>query len=281
MKTITDIIEMQSLAEAGRMAGMRIALVPTMGYLHKGHLMLMEYGREKADLLVISLFVNPLQFGPQEDFEKYPRDPEQDARLAEGAGVDLIFSPEARDLYPDHFQTYVEVKKVTQNLCGASRPGHFQGVTTVVCKLFQIVKPHLAIFGQKDFQQLVAIRQMVRDLNMDLEVVGRPTVRESDGLALSSRNVYLSPEERVSARSLSRALQEALALYRKGEQHSEVILNRVREIILGEDRTRIDYVKICHPETLEDIPLITDRGVLALAVRVGKTRLIDNCLLEE
>lgn len=263
------------------MAGMRIALVPTMGYLHQGHLSLMEYGRGKADLLVISLFVNPLQFGPGEDFEKYPRDPERDARLAEEAGVDLIFSPEARDLYPDHFQTSVEVKKVTQNLCGASRPGHFQGVTTVVCKLFQIVKPHLAIFGQKDFQQLAVIRQMVRDLNMDLEVVGRPTVREGDGLALSSRNVYLSTEERVSARSLFMALQEAQALYREGERHSEVILNRVRGIILGADRTRIDYVKICHPETLEDISLITDRGVLALAVWVGKTRLIDNCLLED
>jgi len=197
---------MQTRAEETRRSGKKIALVPTMGALHEGHLSLMDYGRKKADLLVVSIFVNPIQFGPKEDFEKYPRNLEEDSRLTEKRGVDIIFSPESRAFYPKFFQTYVTVDQVTQNLCGAARPGHFRGVTTVVCKLFHIVKPHLAIFGQKDFQQVIAIQQMVDDLNMDVEVIGRPTIREADGLAMSSRNRYLSAGERGSARVLSQAL---------------------------------------------------------------------------
>jgi pantoate--beta-alanine ligase len=281
MKIINDIKEMQSEGEKFRQAGKKIALVPTMGALHEGHLSLLDYARVKADLLVVSIFVNPIQFGPKEDFEKYPRDLEGDSRMTEERGADLIFAPEAGAFYPESFQTYVEVEKVTRNLCGASRPGHFRGVTTVVCKLFNIVKPHLAVFGLKDYQQVLAIQQMVEDLNMDVEVVGRPTVREADGLAMSSRNVYLSPEGRISARSLSLALKEAQDLFDQGERKSAKILNRVRELISRQPQTRIDYAKICHVRSLENIPLIEDRAVLALAVWVGATRLIDNCLLEE
>ncbi|MCJ7833723.1 MAG: pantoate--beta-alanine ligase, partial [Deltaproteobacteria bacterium] len=232
-------------------------------------------------LLVVSIFVNPIQFGPKEDFEKYPRDLEGDGRLTEKRGVNIIFSPETKAFYPEFFQTYVTVEKVTQNLCGVFRPGHFQGVTTVVCKLFHIVKPHLAIFGQKDYQQWIAIQQMVDDLNMDVEVVGRPTIREADGLAMSSRNRYLSRQGRDSARSLSLALKEAQTLFRKGERKTEVLLDRVADLIGKQPDTRIEYVKICHPRTLEDLAVIKDQGVLVLAVWVGATRLIDNCLLED
>lgn len=281
MKTIKDIKEMQARAEEFRRAGQKIALVPTMGALHEGHLSLMDYGREKADILVVSIFVNPIQFGPKEDFEKYPRDLEGDRKMIEKRGVDIIFSPDVRDFYPQAFQTYVTVDQVTQNLCGASRPGHFRGVTTVVCKLFHMVKPHLAIFGQKDYQQVCAIQQMVEDLNMDVEVIGRPTVREPDGLAMSSRNVYLSPEERVSARSLSRALKEAQTLFQKGERKTDVLLNHVLTFVQQHTDIKIDYVKICHPKTLEEITAIEEKGVLALAVWCGATRLIDNCLLED
>ncbi|MFH0786476.1 MAG: pantoate--beta-alanine ligase [Pseudomonadota bacterium] len=281
MKIIKDINEMQTRSEEFRQAGQKIALVPTMGALHEGHLSLMDYGREKADILVVSIFVNPIQFGPKEDFEKYPRDLEGDRKMTEKRGVDIIFSPDVKDFYSQVFQTYVTVDQVTQNLCGASRPGHFRGVTTVVCKLFHIVKPHLAIFGQKDYQQVCAIQQMVEDLNMDVEVIGRPTVREPDGLAMSSRNVYLSPEERVSARSLSRALKEAQTLFQKGERKTDVLLNHILKFIKQQSDIRIDYVKICHPGTLEEITVIEGKGVLALAVWCGATRLIDNCLLED
>ncbi|MBA4392384.1 MAG: pantoate--beta-alanine ligase [Desulfobacca sp.] len=281
MKTIKEINQMQAMADEFRQAGKKIALIPTMGALHEGHLSLMDYGRKKADIVVVSIFVNPIQFGPKEDFEKYPRDLAGDSQMTEKRGVDIIFSPETGAFYSQSFQTYVSVEGVTQNLCGASRPGHFRGVTTVVCKLFHIVKPHLAIFGQKDFQQVCAIQQMVEDLNMDIEVVGRPTVREADGLAMSSRNVYLSPEERVSAQSLSRALKEAQALFQKGERKTVVLLNQVLSLIKQHTNIIIDYAKICHPKTLEENSVIEGRGVLALAVWCGTTRLIDNCVLED
>ena len=281
MKIIKDIHEMQAMAEETRRSGKTIALVPTMGALHEGHLSLMDYGRKKADLLVVSIFVNPIQFGPKEDFEKYPRDLQGDSLPTEKRGVDIIFSPEAKAFYTEFFQTYVTVDQVTQNLCGAVRPGHFRGVTTVVCKLFHIVKPHLAIFGQKDFQQVIVIQQMVNDLNMEVEVVGQPTIREADGLAMSSRNRYLSAEERVSARTLSLALKEAQTLFRKGERKTEVLLDRVVGLIGRNPETRIDYAKICHPRTLEELTVVKDQGVLALAVWIGATRLIDNCLLED
>jgi pantoate--beta-alanine ligase len=281
MKRIKDIREMQALAEETRRSGKKIALVPTMGALHEGHLRLMDHGRGLADLLVVSIFVNPLQFGPKEDFGKYPRDLERDSRLTEQRGVDIIFTPEAGDFYSPFFQTYVTVEKMTRHLCGASRAGHFRGVTTVVGKLFHIVKPHVAVFGQKDYQQWMTIRQMVEDLNMDIEVVGYPTVREADGLAMSSRNVYLSPEERASARCLSLGIKEAQDLFKKGEKKVEVLLTRVTDLIGQQPFTRLDYARVIHPTTLEELTAIEDRAVLALAVWVGSTRLIDNGFLEK
>jgi pantoate--beta-alanine ligase len=271
---------MQQWANDQRRSGRTVAFVPTMGFFHPGHLQLMEYGRSRADRLVVSLFVNPLQFGPGEDFERYPRDEERDLALARGAGADVLFSPSPEDLYPVHFQTHVTVEKVSRGLCGASRPGHFRGVATVVLKLFHLVKPHWAIFGLKDYQQYVVIRRMVEDLNLDLEVVGRPTVREPDGLAMSSRNVYLSPEERRSALALSASLKSARERCRSGERRAAVLLEDVVRRISGEARARLDYARIVDPETLDDTDLIGDKAVLILAAWVGKTRLIDNGFLE-
>ena len=233
-----------------------------------------------ADLLAISIFVNPTQFGVGEDFEKYPRDWERDKKMAEGVGVDVIFAPSALDMYPKGYQTYVNVEEVTKNLCGLSRPTHFRGMTTVVAKLFNIVKPHIALFGEKDFQQLVTIKQMVEDLNFDIEIMGVPTFREGDGLAMSSRNTYLNPEERKAALSLNRSLSKARDIFESGERAVERILSEVRKVISSEDLTEIDYVKLCEPQTLEDIEEIDESAVLALAVKVGGTRLIDNLLLE-
>jgi pantoate--beta-alanine ligase len=280
MNRIAELLIMQHWAETQRLAGRTIALVPTMGFFHSGHLNLMRQAREIADTVVVSLFVNPLQFGAGEDFEKYPRDLERDRQLAEQVGVDVLFTPRYEDLYPEGFQTYVTVERVTRGLCGASRPEHFRGVSTIVCKLFQLVKPSKAIFGLKDYQQVVTIKQMVRDLDMDLEVIGLPTVREADGLAMSSRNVYLSPEERRSALSLSQSLSAAKKSCREGEREAGVILAEVTQILTRHPGNRIDYVQIVHPETLADLETIESRGILALAVWVGRTRLIDNCLLE-
>ena len=257
-----------------------IAFVPTMGYFHEGHLSLMREGRERGDVLVVSIFVNPTQFGPGEDFDRYPRDMERDLRMAEEVGVDVIFAPTVEEMYPEGYQTYVEVEKVTQHLCGLSRPGHFRGVTTVVTKLFNIVKPHVALFGQKDYQQLITIERMVKDLNMDVEIVGMPTVREEDGLAASSRNVYLSPEERKAALSLYRSLRRAEELFSEGVRESQRILEEVRGVLEAEPLVKIDYVHVCDPETLEDIEgPIGERALVAVAAKVGTTRLIDNTLL--
>ena len=281
MQIIQTAKEMQAIAEAERRRGRRIAFVPTMGYFHEGHLNLMRVGRKEADCLVVSIYVNPTQFAPTEDFEAYPRDFERDRRLAEGVGVDWIFYPDNREMYPEGYQTYVEVEGVTKNLCGASRPRFFRGVTTVCTKLFHIVKPHVTVFGRKDFQQYVTIKRMVRDLNMDIEVIGMQTTREPDGLAMSSRNVYLKPQERESALSLSRSLRLAKERYEKGERDTGVILSEVRKFITGHPHTEIDYVRICDTETMSDIPRIEGEAVLALAVRVGKTRLIDNHVFGE
>jgi pantoate--beta-alanine ligase len=280
MRIIESVSEMQRQADEWRLKGKRIALVPTMGYLHEGHLTLMRAARGHGDVVVMSIFVNPTQFGPGEDFERYPRNTERDTRLGAEAGVDAAFMPQVVEMYPEGYQTSVDVARVTLPLCGRSRPGHFQGVTTVVTKLFNIVKPHAAIFGEKDFQQLVTIRRMVKDLNMDVEIIGHPIVREADGLAMSSRNVYLKPEERSTALRLSRSLKEAQALVAQGERQSGAILKRVRDILEADDGLRIDYVEIRHPETLDEIDRISDAALLALAVRVGATRLIDNCLLK-
>ncbi len=281
MRIIETVAEMQQQAGLWRHQGKRIALVPTMGYLHEGHLALMKFVRPRADIVVASIFVNPTQFGPGEDFEKYPRNTERDIELSTDAGVDALFIPQPPDMYPQPYQTFVEVTRVTQPLCGRSRPTHFRGVTTVVTKLFNIVKPHSAIFGEKDYQQLVTIRRMVEDLNMDVQIIGHPIVREPDGLAMSSRNVYLTPEQRLKALRLSRSLREAEKLVEAGQRDAEHIIRRVREILLeGEDDDlRIDYVELRHPETLEEVHRLEEPTLLALAVFLGSTRLIDNRVL--
>ncbi|MGO9138681.1 MAG: pantoate--beta-alanine ligase [Syntrophales bacterium] len=276
MKIISSIREMQAFSESARNSGQKISFVPTMGYFHDGHLSLMREGRQRADCLAISIYVNPTQFGPSEDFEKYPRDFERDKCLAGDVGVDVIFYPENKEMYPEHYQTYVNVENVTENLCGMSRPGHFRGVTTVCAKLFNIVKPHCAIFGEKDFQQLAAIKRMVLDLNMDLDIIGMPIVRESDGLAMSSRNVYLKADEREGALSLSRSLNIAKDMYDRGERDVAVILAEVKKYIEHHPHTKIDYAKICDTTTLKDVKRIESESVLALAVKINKTRLIDN-----
>ncbi|GIW45100.1 MAG: pantothenate synthetase [Candidatus Binatia bacterium] len=280
MQVIETIRAMQHWADAQRAAGRRIGFVPTMGFLHDGHLRLVELARSRADLTVVSIFVNPLQFGPREDFDRYPRDLQGDRRKLEAKGVDVLFVPLAEEMYPEGFQTVVEVREVTQGLCGASRPTHFRGVTTVVTKLFLAVKPHIAVFGEKDFQQLVTVRRMVKDLNFDVEVVAAPIVREADGLAMSSRNAYLSPTERAAARSLSQALAEARAAFERGERCAETLRNLARRRLQDEPLANVDYVELVDAETLRPISSVARPALLALAAFFGSTRLIDNCLLD-
>ena len=281
MEFINDPREMQARAASWRAQGLKVALVPTMGYFHPGHLSLMEYGRTLGGRLVVSLFVNPAQFGPQEDYGRYPRDPERDAEMARGVGVDVLYTPSAEQMYPPGYQTYVEVEGLTRSLCGASRPGHFRGVATVVLKLFNQVQPHTAIFGEKDYQQLAVVKRMSADLDLPLEIVGRPIVREPDGLAMSSRNTYLNPEERVAALLLSRALKGAQKLAAAGEKSRDKILDLVRKIITQAPSNRIDYLALVHPETLEAVDTLQGEARLALAVWVGNTRLIDNASISE
>ena len=281
MIVIEKAKEMQRFADDLRRKGKRIAFVPTMGFLHRGHLRLMEEGRKRGDCLVTSIYVNPTQFGPKEDLAKYPRDFDMDYKLCQGVGVDVIYFPSNDEMYPEHYQTYVDLDIVTQNLCGLSRPGHFRGVATVCAKLFNLVKPDVAVFGKKDFQQLVVIKRMVADLNMDLEIVGLDTVREPDGLAMSSRNTYLKPEERESALSLSRGLKMAKGMYDKGERNAEAIIDAVSRFIAGHPHAKIDYVKICDTTTIRDVFRMEGECVMALAVRVGVARLIDNYVFGE
>ncbi len=276
VEVIDKVNKMQDRAEALRTAGKSIALVPTMGYLHEAHLELMRVGKRHADVLVISIFVNPTQFGPSEDFERYPRDPEGDLRKAKSVGVDIVFMPTVEEMYPEGFQTTVSVARLTKHLCGLSRPGHFDGVCTVVAKLFNITKPHIAIFGQKDYQQLAVISRMVMDLNMDIQIIGVPTVREPDGLAMSSRNAYLSEDERPSALSLKRSLDLAEEMFKQGQRSAKVIKEEMVRFIESHPFTEIDYVSICDPVTLEEIDTLGESNLVALAVRVGNTRLIDN-----
>jgi pantoate--beta-alanine ligase len=228
---------------------------------------------------VVSIFVNPTQFGAGEDYEAYPRDMKRDEHLAQHAGVDVLFVPSAEEMYPAYYQTYVSVEEVTKNLCGASRPNHFRGVTTVVCKLFNIVKPHVAIFGEKDFQQIVAIRRMVSDLNLEVVIVGMPTYREEDGLAMSSRNTYLTPPERTAALTIYKALRAASALCGEGECRAEKIIELVRGMIADEPLARIDYIAVCDTKQLKNMEQIDREAVLAVAVKIGKARLIDNVVL--
>ena len=281
IRVLESLQETHSYCEALRLAGKKISFVPTMGYFHEGHLSLMKEARKQADCVVVSIYVNPTQFGPKEDFSKYPRDFERDRDMAQSVGVDIIFFPYNQEMYPQAYQTYVDVEQVTKNLCGMSRPGHFRGVTTVCCKLFNIVKPHSAIFGKKDFQQLAAIRRMVADLNLDLEIIGLPTFREPDGLAMSSRNVYLNKEERSSALTLVGALRIAQKLYAEGERNAAVMIEKAEDLIKSAPFTEIDYVKVCDTSTLEDVNEIKGEAVMALAVKVEKTRLIDNSVLGE
>ena len=281
MKIINSIAEMQSYAESLRQQGKKISFVPTMGYFHEGHLDLMRVARKMADCLVVSIYVNPAQFGPKEDYSRYPRDFDRDYQMAQSVNVDVIFNPSDKEMYPENYQTYVNVEKVTGNLCGLSRPGHFRGVTTVCCKLFNIVKPHVAVFGKKDYQQFITIKRMVADLNLDLEIIGLATVREADGLAMSSRNVYLKENERPSALNLINSLKLAQKLYDNGERKSSIILDEVTKLIKSTPYAAIDYVKICDTTTLTDVAEITAEAVIAMAVKVGTTRLIDNHVFGE
>ena len=256
-----------------------VGFVPTMGYLHQGHLALVEEALRRADRVVVSIFVNPTQFGPGEDLDQYPRDFERDLDLCRELGVNAIFAPEVEEMYPDGFQTRVIVDRVTQNLCGLHRPGHFDGVALVVTKLFCAIRPHVAVMGEKDFQQLVVVKRLSRDLNLGVEIIPHPTVRESDGLAMSSRNTYLSKEERQSALSLYRSLLTARELVKEGEHRVEVLLDKIKAMIEAGPHCKIQYVQVVDEDTVTDIAEVTPRAVMAMAVFVGKARLIDNMRL--
>ena len=262
----------------GRVTG-SVGFVPTMGYLHAGHLELVRRARRENDAVVVSIFVNPLQFGPHEDFERYPRNLERDLRLLRDEGVDVVFAPEVAEIYPPEFSTVVDVGPIGERLEGASRPGHFRGVVTVVTKLFMIVRPHRAYFGWKDAQQVVVIRKLVADLAIPVEVVAVPTVREEDGLACSSRNVYLSPEERRVAPALYAALTQARALWQGGERDADVLRQAARARLANEPLIRLDYVSVADAATMEELAVVDRPAILSLAAWLGTTRLIDAVLL--
>ena len=259
--------------------GQIVGFVPTMGYLHQGHLALVEEALRRAEQVVVSIFINPSQFSPGEDLDQYPRDFEQDVRLCRELGAHAIFAPAVEEMYPDGFQTRVLVDRLTQNLCGLYRPDFFPGVTLIVTKLFCAISPHLAVMGEKDFQQLVVVKRLSKDLNLGVEIIPHPTVRESDGLAMSSRNTYLSREERQSALSLYRSLLSARELVKGGEHRVEVLIDKTKEIIVAEPHCTIQYVQVVDEETMTDIAEITPKAVMAMAVFVGKARLIDNMRL--
>jgi pantoate--beta-alanine ligase len=280
MQIIERVLEMQRWSEVERRQGRRIALVPTMGALHEGHLSLVRDAKMRGHRVVVSLFVNPAQFAPQEDFAGYPRDFERDRGLLNDTGIDVLFHPAVEEIYPNGFDTRIEIRELSAPLCGAARPGHFSGVATVVAKFFNIVRPHVAIFGCKDYQQLQIIRRLVRDLNFDIEVIVHPTVREADGLAMSSRNAYLNPEERKAALCLYRSLRHAEEMVRHGERCGAAIVDAACAEIAREALARIEYVSLCDPESLREIDLVQDTALLALAVRIGKARLIDNLILK-
>jgi pantoate--beta-alanine ligase len=271
---------MKELSKKARSEGKIIGFIPTMGYLHEGHLSLVREARKMADIAVVSIFVNPAQFAPGEDFENYPRDITRDAEMLAGENVDFVFVPKTEEMYPEKYLTYVSVRELGEKLEGVTRPLHFEGVTTVVMKLFHIVDPHFAFFGQKDAQQLVIVRKMVRDLNMDVEIIRVPIVREADGLAMSSRNVYLSPEQRVAAPVLFKALQHAQGLIEKGERKTKTILKAMRELIEQEPLAKIDYISATDLVELKDLKSIKGKCLISLAVYFGTTRLIDNIIIE-
>lgn len=280
MKTVDTIARMSTLSKMMRKEGKTIGFVPTMGYLHEGHLSLARTTKKHTDVVVMSIFVNPIQFGPNEDYENYPRDLKRDEDLARSAGVDVLFTPSVKEIYPEGYATYVSVERLGDTLCGASRPGHFRGVTTVVAKLFEIVRPDIAYFGQKDAQQAFIIRKMAEDLTMGIEVKVLPTVREADGLAMSSRNTYLSPDERKDATVLYAALREAEALIAAGRRDPRQVIAAMREMIAGVPTARIDYIAIVDTKELNDVAEITGEVLVALAVVIGTTRLIDNIIIK-
>jgi pantoate--beta-alanine ligase len=281
MEIIRLTSEMTAWSNKAIRAGKKIALVPTMGYFHEGHLALMRMAAEKADLVVVSLFVNPIQFGAGEDLGKYPRDFDRDTALARGEKVAVLFAPDSAAMYPEPTLTTVSVAKLTSALCGKSRPGHFDGVSTVVAKLFHIVKPHVAVFGKKDFQQLAVIRRMVNDLNWDIDIIGHPIVREPDGLAMSSRNTFLNPEERKAALCLYNAVQLAKKLAREGEKQPTALVREIKEHIASYNDAVVDYITIVDKDSLVDQQTLDRNSWLAMAVYVGETRLIDNAGLFE
>lgn len=279
MELIETIAEMQRRSFEMRCANKVIGFVPTMGYFHDGHLSLMRRARKECDVVVVSIFVNPTQFVPGEDYERYPRDLKRDLQLAEAEGVDIVFHPSVQEMYPEGYATYVEVERLTDGLCGAFRPGHFRGVTTVVTKLFNAVLPHRAYFGEKDYQQLIVIKRMTRDLNYPIEIVPCPTVREDDGLAMSSRNVYLTREEREAALSLYRGLTAAKLLFERGERDAQKLKEAVERELKASRLVKPQYVEVVDAETLTPVDRIERDTVIALAAYVGKARLIDNIIL--
>ena len=280
MEILKTLTEMKAWSRKMRKDGQTLGLVPTMGYLHAGHLSLARKSMSVCDRTVVSIFVNPTQFGPNEDLDTYPRHLEADQHELEQLGVDALFLPTADDMYPEGFQTYVHVEEITDKLCGKSRRELFRGVTTIVLKLLNIVQPHSAFFGEKDRQQLEVIRKMVGDLNLDVEIVGLPIIREPDGLAMSSRNKYLGKAERKTAQSLHEALQQAQQLVAQGESSVATLRSRMRNIIERQGQAQVDYISVCDPQQFEELEEIRGKAMIALAVHVGKARLIDNCLIE-
>jgi len=280
MRVIENIKDLKAIVRSQKQSGKTIGFVPTMGYLHEGHISLAKKSVSENDFTIMSIFVNPTQFGPKEDFSEYPRNMEKDTVMAENAGVDVVFSPTEKEMYPYGYNTYVNVEQITDTLCGESRPGHFKGVATVVTKLFNIVEPDKAYFGQKDAQQAVVIKRMVRDLNMSVEIITCPIIREQDGLAMSSRNTYLNEEERKAALILSKSLLDAERLVKSGEKNSSKIIKHIKDMISAEKLANVEYIKIVDQEDLRDVNEIDKKALIALAVRFGSTRLIDNIEVE-
>jgi pantoate--beta-alanine ligase len=281
LQVASSISEMKGVTRLFKENDLNIGFVPTMGCLHEGHLNLIKKSLESCDRTVVSIFVNPTQFGPNEDLDSYPRQLQSDIEKLKEVGVDVLFHPTNEEMYPSGHRTYLQVNNITKSLCGKSRPNLFNGVSTVVLKLFNIVQPNKAYFGEKDWQQLAVIEALVEDLNLDIALIRVPIVREADGLAISSRNYYLSPQERITALSLSRALKQALDIIRQGTTSAKVISHLIQQCLLEKGGVEIDYISICDPKSFKEKEQVCDRTLIALAVKIGKSRLIDNCIIEE
>ena len=281
LQVASSISEMKGVTRLFKENDLNIGFVPTMGCLHEGHLNLIKKSLKSCDRTVVSIFVNPTQFGSNEDLESYPRQLQSDIKKLKEVGVDVLFHPTNEEMYPSGHRTYLQVKKITKSLCGKSRPNLFNGVSTVVLKLFNIIQPNKAYFGEKDWQKLAVIEALVEDLNLDISIIRVPIVREADGLAMSSRNCYLSPQERITALSLSRALKQALNIIRQGTTSAKVISHLIQQCLLEKGGVEIDYISICDPKSFKEKEQICGRTLIALAVKIGKSRLIDNCIIEE